>query len=155
MPWGFNRKDKSMEFTVERPKRKYESVIILHPDSTEKELKAFFKKQKDILKQYEGDFHHIDCWGKRRLANPINKVKVGNYFHTTFEAKAESVAELERVMRIEDKVLRFMHSKLDDRVPLAKHVETYRDVIKSSIQKETEKEKAFQARRQAKKNVKP
>lgn len=141
-----------MNFSVVRPNRKYECVIILHPDATEKDQKAFFKKQKDILKQYEGDFFHIDNWGKRRLANPINKLKVGNFFHTTFEAKAESVAELERVMRIEDKVLRFMHTRLDDRASLSQHVEAYRDVIKNSIQKETEKEKAFQARRQAKKD---
>ena len=139
-----------MELKVVKPKRMYESVIILHPDATEKDQKAFFKKQKDILKHFEGNFNHIDCWGKRRLANPIKKLKVGTYFHTTFEASAESVAELERVMRIEDKVLRFMHTKLDDRTPIGKHLEGFREVIKSSIQKENEKEKAFQARRQAK-----
>lgn len=144
-----------MDFTVTRPKRKYECLIILHPDASEKDQKAFFQKQKDILKQFEGKFHHIDSWGKRRLANPIEKLKVGNYFHTTFEAKAESVIELERVMRIEDKVLRFMHSRLDDRVTLGQHIDTYREVIKASIQRENEKEKAFQARRQAKKNSKP
>ncbi|MCB0391874.1 MAG: 30S ribosomal protein S6 [Bdellovibrionales bacterium] len=139
-----------MELNVVKPTRKYESVIILHPDATEKEQKEFFKKQKDILKKFKGQFNHVDCWGKRRLANPIKKLKVGTYFHTTFEADAESVAELERVMRIEDKVLRFTHTRLDDRVSLGQHVEDFREVIKSSINKENEKEKAFQARRAAK-----
>ena len=139
-----------MKLNVVKPTRKYESVVILHPDATEKDQKTFFKKQKDILKQFEGEFNHIDCWGKRRLANPINKLKVGTYFHITFEAKAESIAELERVMRIEDNVLRFVHSRLDDRKTVGQHLEDYREVIKASITKENEKEKAFQARRQAK-----
>ena len=139
-----------MKLTVTKPNRKYEAVIIYHPDATEKDHKAFFKKQKDIIKKFEGEFNHIDTWGKRRLANPINKLKMGTYFHTTFEAKSESIAELERVMRIDDKVLRFTHNRLDDRQSLNQHLEGYRDVIKASVEKENEREKAFQARRQMK-----
>lgn len=130
-----------MELNVQKPTRKYEAVIILHPDLTEEDQKTFFKKQKEILKKFEGDFNHIDTWGKRRLANPIEKLKVGNYFHTTFEAAAEAVAELERTMRINEKVLRFKHARLDDRINVSKHLEEYRDVIKASIEREQERAK--------------
>ncbi len=129
-----------MELNIPRPKRKYETIIILHPDTTEEDQKAFFKKNKDILGSYEGEFHHVDTWGKRRLANHIDKVRMGQYFHATFEAKAECIAELERTMRINDKVLRFFHKKLDDRIPLPKHVENFRAIINNSIEKEKEKE---------------
>jgi small subunit ribosomal protein S6 len=138
-----------MEFTVVKPKRKYESVIIFHPDATENDHKQFFKKQKEILKTFDGVLNHVDSWGKRRLANPIEKLKVGTYFHTTFEANPESVAELERVMRISDQVLRFTHTKLDERISLNKHIERYREILQESAEKENEREKAFQARRQA------
>jgi len=40
--------------------------------------------------------------GKRRLANPINKMRLGNYFTRLFEAKGDCVAELERLMKIDD-----------------------------------------------------
>ncbi len=139
-----------MELTVVKPNRKYEAVIIYHPDASEKDQQEFIKKQKDILKKFDGEFNHVDSWGKRRLANPINKIKMGTYFHTTFEAKAESIAELERVMRIDDKVLRYTHTRLDDRRAMGDHVEDFRNVVKASIEKENEREKAFQARRQAK-----
>lgn len=138
-----------MQLATKTPMRKYESVIILHPDTSEEEQKNFFKKNQDILKQFDGEFGHVDTWGKRRLANPVERLKVGIYFHTTFEAKAGVVAELERTMRINDKVLRFMHTKLDDRQPLSKHIENYREVIKMSIQREQEKESKAAARRAA------
>ncbi len=138
-----------MELQLVKPKRKYESVIIYHPDATEAECKEFFRKQKEIIQSFEGTLNHVDSWGKRRLANPIKKLKMGTFFHTTFEANSESVAELERVMRINDQVLRFTHTRLDERKSLNQHVEDFREVIKASIEKENEREKAFQARRQA------
>jgi small subunit ribosomal protein S6 len=137
-----------MELKLVKPKRKYECVIIYHPDATEKDLAAFFKKQKEVIKQFDGDLHHVDSWGKRRLANPIKKLRMGTYLHSTFESSPESVAELERLMRINDNVLRFTHTKLDERISLNQHVENFRNTIKASIEKENEREKAFQARRQ-------
>ena len=140
-----------MELKVVNPTRKYEALIILHPDISEKEQKDFFKKQQKILKDFGGEFNHIDTWGKRRLGNPIKKLKVGNYFHSTFEAKAEAIAELERTMRITDQVLRFTHTRLDDRKSVSQHLEDYRKVVKASNDREAEREKAFQARKAAKK----
>lgn len=139
-----------MQFKVERPVRKYEAVLILHPDLSEDQQKSFFKKNQKIIKDFGGDFHHIDTWGKRKLANPINKVRMGTYFHTTFEAKAEVIAELERTMRINDEVLRFCHQRLDDRFTMTKHLENYRDVLSASRQRDQEREAKAQARKQAK-----
>ena len=130
-----------MELNVQKPARKYEAVVILHPDLAEEAQKNFFKKQKEILKKFEGEFNHLDTWGKRRLANPINKLKVGTYFHSTFEASAKAIAELERTMRIDENVLRFKHMRLDDRISLPKHLEGYRDVIKASVEREQERAK--------------
>jgi small subunit ribosomal protein S6 len=134
---------------AERAARNYEAVIILHPDVNEAEQKNFFKRNQETIQQYSGRVNHIDTWGKRRLANPINKMKLGSYFHTTFEAKGECVAELERLMRIDERVLRFLHLKLDDRKALSKHVEEFHQALAESHKREQEKEAKAQARRAA------
>src|SRR5690606_4170882 len=117
----------------------YESVVILHPDVTESDAKTFFKRHQDTIQKFAGRINHIDTWGKRRLANPIDKMKLGQYFHTTFEAKAGCVAELERLMRIDEKVLRYIHINLDERTALSAHLEKYRNTLVESHKREQEK----------------
>jgi small subunit ribosomal protein S6 len=132
-----------------QPARKYEAVIIMHPDCTETEQKALFQKNKEILKTFDGEIAHVDTWGRRKLANPINKLTRGIYFHATFESKGEAIAELERTMRINDKVLRFQHTRLDDRDSLAKHLENFKDSLAETSRREKEREAKAQARKAA------
>ena len=134
---------------TEAVKRPYEVVILMHPDSSVQEQKDLFNKNKGILQTYKGSFHTLETWGQRTLANPIGKTKKAVYFHATFEAQPSAIAELERTMRINDKVLRFMHTKLDIRVPLSKFVENFRKGLTESAQREREKEAKMQARRAA------
>jgi small subunit ribosomal protein S6 len=134
---------------TEAVKRPYEVVILMHPDSTLQDQKDLFNKNKGILQGFKGSFHTLETWGKRTLANPIGKTKKAVYFHATFEAQPAAIAELERTMRINDKVLRFMHTKLDVRVPLSKFMENFRKGLTESAQREREKEAKMQARRAA------
>lgn len=130
-------------------RRKYEAVIIINPDASEEDQKNVLRRNRDIIQNFKGEIHHIDTWGKRKLANPINKFARGNYFHMTFEAKGEVVAELERTMRINDQVLRFQHTRLDDRVSLAKFVEKFKDALAEAAQRERDREAKNQQRRAA------
>jgi small subunit ribosomal protein S6 len=132
-----------------QPPRKYEAVIIMHPDTSEEEQKTLFQKNKEILKAFEGEMNHLDTWGRRRLANPIHKLTRGIYFHTTFEAKGEAIAELERTMRINDRVLRFQHTRLDDRVSLAKYLENFKESLAEAARREKEREAKVQQRKAA------
>lgn len=127
--------------------RKYEGVVILHPDTTEADQKNLFKRNSDIIKSFKGEMNHLDTWGKRKLANPINKLARGIYFHTTFTAKGDCIKELERTMGINDRVLRFTHVRLDDRVSLAKFVEEFKASLAETIKREQEREAKMQARR--------
>jgi small subunit ribosomal protein S6 len=136
-----------VDITTEKPLRKYEAVIILHPDVSETEQKNFFKRNQETIAKFSGRVNHLDTWGKRRLANMINKLRLGTYFHTTFEAKGECVAELERVMKIDDRVLRYLHVRIDDRKPLTQFVDEYHALLAESLKREQEKEAKFQARK--------
>jgi small subunit ribosomal protein S6 len=135
--------------TNEVLKRPYEVVVLMHPDATAQDQKDLFQKNKSIIQGYQGSIHSLETWGKRTLANPIGKTKKAIYFHCTFEAQTAAIAELERTMRINDKVLRFMHTKLDSRVSLSKFMETFKKGLQESAQREREKEAKAQARRAA------
>ncbi len=138
-----------MSSLVERPLRNYEAIIILHPDVNETEQKALFKRNAETIQSFKGRVNHLDTWGKRRLANPVKKMKMGNYFHTTFEAKAEAVAEIERLLGIDDRVLRFFHTKLDDRKSLSQYVEDFKKTLADSVRREQEKDAKRDARKAA------
>ncbi len=127
----------------------YEVVVILHPDATLDEQKNIFRKNQDTIKTFGGAINTLETWGKRNLMNPIEKSKKGIYFHSTFQASSGAVTELERIMRINDKVLRFMHTRLDNRIPLSKFVESYKKGLQDTAQREKEREAKALAKRQA------
>ncbi len=129
--------------------RPYEAVILLHPDSTLEEQKELFRKNQATIKSFKGSVYSLETWGKRSLGNPIGKSRKAYYFHTTFMAQPEAIFELERTMRINDKVLRFVHTKLDPRVSLAKFMENFKRSLQEAMQREREREAKIQAKRAA------
>ncbi len=129
--------------------RPYEVVVLLHPDTGLEEQKEIFRRNKATLATFKGQFHTLETWGKRNLANPINKLRKAIYFHGTFEANPQAIAEIERIMRINEKVLRFMHTRLDERLPLSKHAEIFKKGLQESATREREREAKAQARRNA------
>jgi small subunit ribosomal protein S6 len=130
-------------------KRPYEAVILVHPDASVEDQKELFRKNKATIQGFKGSVHTLETWGKRNLATPIGKLKKAVYFHTMFEAGSQAIAELERTMRINDKVLRFMHTRLDARVTLAKHLEAFKKGLAESAQREKDREAKALARRNA------
>lgn len=140
----------ALEFEVRPHLRPYEGVILLHPDTPEEEQKTLFRKNKAIIEgQFGGSVKNLDIWGKRNLANPINKLKKAIYFHTTFEANPQAIAELERTMRINDNVVRFVHTRLQDGTDLNAHLERFKQSLAETAAREREREAKFQARRAA------
>ena len=130
-------------------KRPYEVVIIMHPDATLEEQKDLFKKNKATITTYKGTVNSVETWGKRNLATPVGRLKKAIFFHSTFESDPQTIIELERTMRINDKVIRFMHTKLDERTPVAKHLEAFKKSLAETAQREKEREAKAQLRRQA------
>lgn len=116
--------------------RPYEGVILVHPDATEEVQKGLFKKNKQIIVDHKGDVKAVETWGKRSLGNVIGKNNKAVYFYTTFTANSDAVAELERTMRINESVLRFMHTRLKDGTDLTKHMQTFKDYLAASAQKQ-------------------
>lgn len=127
----------------------YEVVILVHPDATLEEQKEILKKNKATIESYNGSIFSLDTWGKRTLANPIGKSKKAVYFHATFSANPQAILELERLLGLNEKVLRFMHSKLDSRIPLSKFVEAFKKGLAETSSREKDREAKIQARKAA------
>ncbi|MBS1969103.1 MAG: 30S ribosomal protein S6 [Bdellovibrionales bacterium] len=138
-----------METSKATVKRPYEVIVVVHPDATVDEQKELFRKNKATIETYKGSVFSLETWGKRTLANPIGKLKKAIFFHSYFEADTQAINELERTMRINEKVLRFMHTRLDERTALAKHAETFKKGLAESAAREKEREAKIAARKAA------
>lgn len=127
--------------------RPYEVVVILHPDTNANDQKEILKRNKATIEAHKGSIFSLETWGKRNLANMIKKQKKGIYFHSFFESDPQTIIELERIMRLNEKVLRFMHTRLDERVSLTKHMEAFRKGLQDTATREREREARIQAKR--------
>lgn len=138
-----------MELSKTTPKVPYEVVVLMHPDTSVEDQKELFRKNKATIESFKGSIASLETWGKRTLATPIGKLRKAVYFHSTFEADTQAIAEIERTMRINDKVLRFMHTRLDERVALPKFMESFKKGLSESAAREKEREAKMAARKAA------
>jgi small subunit ribosomal protein S6 len=93
--------------------RMYETIYIVQPDLGDEEIKALSTKVQDIIANMNGDFKRLEDWGVRKLAYPINKSPRGRYFYLRFDGDSPLIAELERRLRLDDKVYRYQSVKLE------------------------------------------
>lgn len=84
---------------------KYETVFIINPTLGEEETAALVLKFKTLIEQ-SATIGVVEEWGKRRLAYPINDLNDGYYVFITFESKPDLPAELDRVFKITDGIMR-------------------------------------------------
>ena len=90
----------------------YEVVYILDPAMGEEAIAAMVAKFKTLV-ETQGTVSEVDEWGKRRLAYPINDLNEGYYVLMNIETKPEFPAELERVMKITEGVLRCLTTAVE------------------------------------------
>ena len=86
---------------------KYESIIIINPNCTEEAIKALEEKVTGLINA-NGKVESVENMGKKKLAYEIKKNTEATYMLFNFEAKPESIAELERNYRIMDDILKFI-----------------------------------------------
>ena len=92
---------------------KYEVLYIIDAELGEEGITALVEKFKAMV-EAEGTLTNIDEWGKRRLAYPINDLPEGYYVLMNFETKPEFPAEMERVMKITEGVMRCLTTAVEE-----------------------------------------
>ncbi|MBM4295765.1 MAG: 30S ribosomal protein S6 [Deltaproteobacteria bacterium] len=98
--------------------RRYESVWVVNGDLPDEEVKAVKDKFSRIISAQGGVLVGLDDWGRRKLAYRIKGVTRGYYVMADFAGNPETVKELERNYRIDDRIIRYFTSKKADRVDL-------------------------------------
>jgi small subunit ribosomal protein S6 len=83
----------------------YETVVVFSLKSGEEAIAILLQKFKDLISS-NGTLESVDEWGKRRLAYPIRKETEGYYVLFNFSSNVEFPAELDRIYKITDGVLR-------------------------------------------------
>ena len=96
--------------------REYELTYIVQPEISEEGCQALQEKLDGVLAQHGAMRLLYDDWGKRKLAYEIERFQKGHYFVLSFLDEGKAVLELERLLRLEDSVLRVLTVLEDEQV---------------------------------------
>ena len=92
----------------------YETLFVVNAQKTEEDTKALVTKFTDLIAA-NGTIESVNEWGKRRLAYPIDDMTEGYYVLVNFKSAPEFPAELERIFRITDGILRSIVIRHDEK----------------------------------------
>ena len=93
----------------------YELLFFVSPSIDEETRAATMKRVETAIAAGNGAIDNVDDWGKRKLAYEITGLTDGDYTLIDFHAEPENIAELDRVLRITDAIVRHMIVKRTDR----------------------------------------
>ncbi|EPH05531.1 30S ribosomal protein S6 [Propionibacterium sp. oral taxon 192 str. F0372] len=86
--------------------RKYEVMMIIDPETDERQVAALLEKHLKVITDAKGTVENQDIWGKRRMAYEINKKPEGIYVVLDITATPDTIAELDRLMSIDEAIMR-------------------------------------------------
>lgn len=96
--------------------REYELTFIVQPEISEEGSATILAKLDGLLESGGATRLLLDDQGKRKLAYPIQKFQKGHYYLLSFLDEGKVVSELERTLRLEESVLRFLSVRTEDDV---------------------------------------
>jgi len=94
----------------------YELMFIINPDIGDDETAKVITRLKNTLGKFKGDLIRIDDMGLKSLSYKIEKKSRGHYFLAYVEGPGSLVAEVERIFRLDENILRFVIVKLGKNV---------------------------------------
>jgi len=87
---------------------RYETIFIVNPDLSEEQHKPLFDKLTGLVPDGQGLFVNLDEWGHKRLAYEVKKHTRGYYVLMDFCGDGALVKEIERNLRLDDRVIKYM-----------------------------------------------
>ncbi len=125
--------------------RRYETLIMLAPNLPAEELAAFKEKVAGIMESGQGQPVSFEDWGRRRLAYPVRKEMFGHYLLYDFQGSPELAAELERNLKIDEKVFKYLTLLLDKKFTDEDLEKAKENLLAEAARREAEKAKAREA----------
>ncbi len=96
--------------------RHYETTYILRPNLGEEQFTEIIERTSNIITNDGGVIISLSRWGMKRLAYEIKKEVQGYYVYLNYAAPGKTIEEIERIFRIDDRLLRFLTIKLSDAI---------------------------------------
>ena len=96
--------------------RYYETLYIINPNLSNEENSEEITKFNDLVEKKKGIVVRIDAWGKRTLAYSIKRFNKGFYVLLQYGGDGNIVSEVERGMKLDEKILQYQTVKLRDDV---------------------------------------
>ncbi|MDX1982578.1 MAG: 30S ribosomal protein S6 [Bryobacteraceae bacterium] len=96
--------------------RIYEELFILKPDVTDEAADAAVEQIRQTVAANGGAVDKVDKWGLRRLAYKVAKYGEGYYILVVFSAGPDAVKEIERRLRVNDLVLKYLTVRIDEKL---------------------------------------
>ena len=94
--------------------RLYESVFIARQDITTAQVETMADEFAGIITSAGGSIKKREYWGLRALAYRIKKNRKGHYVMFNLETGPEALKEYERIMGLNEDVLRFMNIRIEE-----------------------------------------
>ena len=92
----------------------YETVFIARQDLSDAQVKAITDSITDYIASQKGTVNKTENWGLRTLAYRINKNRKGHYVLIEYSVAPAAIAEMERQLRMNEDVLRFVTIKIEE-----------------------------------------
>jgi small subunit ribosomal protein S6 len=96
-------------------KRQYELGLVISPDLNDEQLDAILERIGQVIEHQEGEIVHLDRWGRRRMAYPIERHREGYYVFIEVRMDSESVHEVEQFVHLQEAVMRSLLIAIDPR----------------------------------------
>ena len=99
--------------------RKYEIMVLVRPEVDDRQVPALIEKHLEVITKGGGTVDNTDVWGRRRLAYDIRietnlKITEASYVVLQVSAEPATVAEMDRLMTIDEKIVRTKVLRLED-----------------------------------------
>ena len=95
-------------------RRQYEVVFIVDPGADDDEVSRLTDNHKQIVTDQGGVITKAESWGKRPLAYEILHKTEGTFVLMEIEGSGREIAELERRMRVNDRIIRYLTVRVDE-----------------------------------------
>ena len=96
--------------------RIYEEMFIIRPDATEEEITPIVEQVRTTVTSAGGTIDKEERWGVRKLAYRVEKRNEGYYVLMQFTAGPQTVKEVERRLRVNDAVLKYLTVRIDEKL---------------------------------------
>jgi len=101
-------------------KRDYETTFIINASLEDSQIETVITQATEIITRNGGELTATNRWGRKRLAYTIKKKNNGYYVHLEYVAPGPVIPQLERMLLLDENILRFLTIQLDKKALVAR-----------------------------------